>query len=94
MEDLRGVTVRDLRGVFEIPFFVANRMIRVALVAAEPSDRAVGHLREMGEIMEILEYPKPVHWAWLDNKSIWRHLRLALGDGCESCTRNTQPGDT
>ena len=32
------------------------------------------------------------HWAWPDNKSTLRHLRLSLEDGCVSCSRGTKLG--
>ena len=33
------------------------------------------------------------HWAWPDNKSTLRHLRLSLEDGCVSCSRGTKLGN-
>ena len=39
-------------------------------------------------------YPVGMHWAWPDNKLPLRHLRLALEDGCEHCTRDAKQGYT
>ena len=49
----------------------------------------LAHFRDMSAALKRRGLEHLQLYAWVDNKSTLRHLRILLERGCESCTRNT-----